>query len=182
MKTFLLIFLGALAMSSSCNKNDNTVSDKPVAKFSISGYEVPTPCTITFINTSSNTTSYLWNFGDGSISTQFNPTHSYASGGSYLLKLKVSGPGGADSVCKIVAIEAPPPSNKSAFSYFQDKCIGSPVANPLSTNPVWDFGSGPPIIDRDPIVQFLIAGDYTVKYSTMLSGVRDTLIRIIRID
>ena len=188
MKTFMLIFLGTLFLASSCNKNDNTGSDKPIAKFSISGYEFPTPCTITFINTSSNATSYSWSFGDGFTSTQFNPTHNYAFNGTYLLKLKVTGPAGSDSVCKIVAVEAPPPSNRSAFSYFQDKCNGTPVAmsfktiNPLSTSPVWDFGSGPPMLERDPIVQFLLPGDYTIKYSTLLNGVRDTVLRIIRID
>jgi PKD repeat protein len=188
MKTFLLIFFGALALSSSCHKGDNTSNNKPSAKFSISGYELPTPCTITFINISTNSTSYLWDFGDGSTSTQSNPTHTYAINGSYLLKLRVTGPAGADSVCKLVAIEAPPPSNKSAFSYFLDKCIGTPVGasfktiNPLSMNTVWDFGSGSPLIDRDPIVQFLLPGDYTLKYSSQINGVRDTVIRIIRID
>ena len=187
MKTFLLVFLGAVALSSSCHHEDN-VSSKPSAKFSISGYEVPTPCTISFINTSTNSTSYFWDFGDGSTSTLFNPTHTYNLNGSYTLRLKVTGPSGVDSVCKLVAIEAPPPSNKSAFSYFQDKCAGTPVGasfktiNPLSTNPAWDFGSGSPLIDRDPIVQFLLPGDYTLKYSTQINGVRDTVIRIIRID
>lgn len=189
MKTIALVFFGAIALATSCNKGDGgSPSNNPSAKFSISGYEVATPSTITFINISANATGYVWNFGDGFTSTQSNPTHVYNFSGSYLLKLKATGPGGVDSVCKLVAIESPPPSNRSAFSYFQDKCIGNPVGisfktiNPLSTNPVWDFGSGPPILDRDPIVQFLLRGDYTVKYSTQISGVRDTVLRIIRID
>ena len=188
MKIFVLIFFGAFALSSSCNKGDNTPSNKPSAKFSISGYEAATPCTITFINISTYATGYAWNFGDGSTSTQFNPTHTYNFSGSYLLKLKVTGPSGADSVCKLVTVESLPASNKSAFSYFQEKCAGTPLGisfktiNPLSTNPVWDFGNGQPLIDRDPIVQFLLPGDYTLKYSTQISGIRDTVIRIIRID
>ena len=188
MKIFILVFLGALALSSSCKKSSNPVSDKPIAKFSISGYENATPCTITFINVSTNATGYQWNFGDGFTSTQSNPTHVYNFSGTYLLKLKVTGPAGADSICKIVTVEAPPPANRSAFSYFQDKCTGTPVGlsfktiNPLSTNPVWDFGSGPPLLEKDPIVQFLIPGDYTIKYSTLINGARDTVLRIIRID
>jgi large repetitive protein len=187
MKTFLLVFFGALALSSDCNRGNNT-SDKPSARFSISGYEVPTPCTITFINISTNATSYLWNFGDGATSTLSNPTHTYVFNGSYLLKLKATGPSGVDSVCKLVAIEPPPPTNRSAFSYYQEKCAGTPFGisfktiNPLSTSPVWDFAGGPQILERDPIVQFLLAGDYTIKYSTIISGVRDTVTRIIRID
>ena len=188
MKTFLLVFLGALALSSSCHKGDNTPDNKPSARFSVSGYEMPTPCTISFINTSANATSYLWDFGDGNTSTQFNPTHTYNFNGSFLLKLKVTGPAGIDSICKLVAIEPPPASNKSAFSYFQDKCAGTPfgisfkTVNPLSTNVACDFGSGTPVLDRDPIIQFLLPGDYTIKYSSKLGAIRDTVIRIIRID
>ena len=189
MKTFLLVFFGALALSSSCHKNnDNPPSNKPSANFSASGYEKPTPCTITFINISTNATSYLWDFGDGSTSTASDPTHTYVSNGSFILKLKATGPNGVDSVCKLVAIEPPPPSNKSAFSYFQAKCAGTPfgigfkTVNPLSTNPVWDFGSGPTILELDPIIQFLLPGDYTIKYSTKLGAIRDTVIRIIRVD
>lgn len=189
MKVSILVILSVVMITLSCNKNNNgNVSKKPVAKFTIFGYENVTPSTISFINTSSNATSYEWNFGDGSTSTEFNPTHTYTFAGSFLLKLKVTGPEGTDLVCKLVAIESAPPSNKSAFSYFQDKCDGTPVAmafktiNPLSTNTVWNFGSGPNIIDRDPITQFLIPGDYTIKYSTVINGVRDTVTRIIMIN
>jgi PKD repeat protein len=189
MKTLALFFLGSFVMASSCNKEDGgTSSDKPVAKFSISGYEVPTPCTISFINVSGNATSYLWNFGDGFTSTEFNPSHIYNFNGTYVLRLKVTGPGGVDSVCKNITVENPPPANKSSFSYFKEKCTGTPVGisfktiNPLSTNPVWDFGNGNAAFDRDPINQYLLPGDYTLIYSTMLNGIRDTVIRIIRIE
>ena len=117
-----MVFVCIIALALSCKKNNGgTTSNKPIAKFSISGFEAATPTTITFINISSNATSFEWNFGDGGTSTQSNPAHTYTFNGSFLLKLKVTGPGGADSVCKLVAIEAPPPANKSAFSYFQDK-------------------------------------------------------------
>jgi PKD repeat protein len=188
MKTFLLIFLGAIALSSSCKKGNDNGSNKPTARFSINGYEKPSPCVISFINISGNSTSYVWDFGDGSGSTEFNPTHTYNFAGSYLLKLRATGPNGADSVCKLVAIESPPATNQSAFSYYQEKCNGTPVGisfktiNPLSTIPVWNFGNGTIASERDPIVQYLLRGDYTIKYSTVINGVRDTVTRIIRIE
>ena len=189
MKAFVLFILGIFTLAASCNKNNGgSPSNTPSAKFSISGYEVATPCTITFINISTNATAYEWDFGDGSTSIQSNPTHTYSFAGSYLLTLKATGPGGSDLNCKLVSIEAPPPVNKSAFSYYQEKCTGTPVGisfktiNPLSTNPAWDFGSGSVSLSRDPIAQFLLAGDYTIKYSTQIGGVRDTVIRIIRIN
>ncbi len=172
----------------SCHRDDDTPSNKPAAKFSISGYELPLPNPVSFINISSNATSYEWNFGDGNTSTQSNPSHVYSARGTYVIKLKATGPAGVDSTCKLLTVETAAPTNKSVFSYFQEKCVGTPVGisfktiNPASTNPVWDFGGGNISLERDPIFQFLLPGDYTVKYSTQFGSIRDTLIRIIRID
>ena len=190
MKIYFLFIAGVSALFiASCNKDDNNTSNKTAAKFSISGYENVTPCTITFINISSNATSYVWDFGDGSSSTQSNPTHTYNFNGTYVLRLKATGPEGVDSACKLVAIEPPPPANKSAFSYYIEKCSGTPVGisfktiNPLSTNVVWNFSNTTgSILDRDPIIQFLLPGDYTIKYSSQIGSVRDTVIRILQIN
>jgi PKD repeat protein len=40
-----------------------------------------------FTNTSTNATSYVWNFGDGNMSTNENPTHNYAADGTYTVTL-----------------------------------------------------------------------------------------------
>lgn len=170
-----------------CKKKETTGNEKPVASFSISGFESAVPCVINFINNSQKATSFEWSFGDGSTSSTFNPTHTYTLNGTYLLKLKVTGPGGVDSVCKILAVEALPNASKSAFSYFIEKCTGTPVGisfksvNPLSTNTVWDFGDGIININRDPIIQFLVPGDFTIKYSSSINGIRDTVTRILQL-
>lgn len=44
--------------------------------------------------------SYFWDFGDGTTSTQKNPQHSYSSFGSFDVTLKVEGPAGIDSLVK----------------------------------------------------------------------------------
>jgi PKD repeat protein len=189
MKTiFNTFFAATLFIFCGCGKNNDTPNTAVDANFSLSGYEVAAPSQVTFINTSRNATSYLWNFGDGTASTESNPVHTYNLAGTYLLKLKVTGANGVDSVCKLVSIEAPVPPNKSSFSYFFDRCSGAPVAavfrtvNPLSSNTVWDFGSGIINTTRDPIIQFFQPGDYTIKYSSQIGGIRDTVIRVIRIQ
>jgi len=53
------------------------------------GCQVPTQ--ISFSNKSKNGISYLWNFGDGSTSTLFNPTHTYTKSGIYTVTLNVDG-------------------------------------------------------------------------------------------
>lgn len=42
---------------------------------------------VTFTNTSNNASAYLWHFGDGMVSTETNPVHTYATGGVYTVTL-----------------------------------------------------------------------------------------------
>ena len=181
------IFVLILFCVSACGKDDPT-STAVKANFSISGYETPVPTTINFINTSTNATSYSWDFGDGTVSNQPSPVHTYNLNGTYQLSLTATGPSGTNTICKLVGIAAPPAANKSGFSYFFDKCSGTPVGalfksvNPLSTNVVWDFGNGVVNANRDAVVQFALPGDYTLKYSTQINGVRDTVTQIFQIQ
>jgi len=44
--------------------------------------------TFQFENTSQGGSTYVWDFGDGSRSSEFNPSHTYADTGSYFVQLK----------------------------------------------------------------------------------------------
>lgn len=59
-----------------------------------------TLATTTFNNTSSNTTSYFWDFGDGTTSTAANPSHTYNGYGTYTVKLRGCDSIGCDSLTK----------------------------------------------------------------------------------
>ena len=60
-----------------------SVLPTPVADFEYAGMGL----TIDFTNTSTNATSYLWDFGDGSTSTENNPSHTYTDAGTYQVSL-----------------------------------------------------------------------------------------------
>jgi PKD repeat protein len=64
-------------------QNHVLVSDFPTADFDfqVNGN------TVTFTNQSLLTTDILWDFGDGTSSTEQNPTHQYASIGTYMVLL-----------------------------------------------------------------------------------------------
>ncbi len=60
---------------------------KPMAKFSMSATHAESPVTIAFENTSDNADSYLWNFGDGTESTDSIVNHHYVHSGKYDVSL-----------------------------------------------------------------------------------------------
>ncbi len=69
----------------------------------VAGFSMPVPiCENTafnFSNASLNTTSYLWDFGDGNTSTTANPLHTYTSAGTYTISLTAS-----DGFCSDVSV------------------------------------------------------------------------------
>src|SRR5690606_8420873 len=50
------------------------------------------PLVVQFGNTSSNATSYFWNFGDGATSTNTTPTHSFNTPGAYSVMMVAINP------------------------------------------------------------------------------------------
>ncbi|MEQ8517692.1 MAG: S8 family serine peptidase [Cytophagales bacterium] len=60
--------------------------------------------TISFINQSSNATSYAWDFGDGNLDSTLQPVHVYASSGIYTVTLTVSNGCGINIISKDVTV------------------------------------------------------------------------------
>lgn len=62
----------------------------------------PAPLTVQFTDTSNvpAPSDWLWQFGDGTTSTQQHPQHTYSSDGVYDVRLRVTGSGGASVVQK----------------------------------------------------------------------------------
>jgi|GEM_PF-2149318 len=76
-------------------ENALTIEDKPPkpldSKFIASVASGQVPLEVTFYDQSNgNPTSWLWEFGDGTVSNQKNPTHTYANTGNYMVNLTVS--------------------------------------------------------------------------------------------
>jgi len=68
------------------------------------------PGTITLDNTSTNASSYVWNFGDGNTSTVAEPTYTYTTNGLYTLSLTADGGVcGSDSYDIAIMVGSQPP-------------------------------------------------------------------------
>lgn len=70
----------------------------PVAAFSANPTNGQAPLTVNYTDESSgNINSWLWDLGDGTTSTDQNPSHVYAANGEYTVTLTVDGPDGSDT-------------------------------------------------------------------------------------
>ena len=58
--------------------------------------------------------TYLWDFGDGTTSTEANPSHTYRYG-SYTVSLTVNGPRGTDSETRTGYIQVSRPSSRTGL-------------------------------------------------------------------
>ena len=91
-------------------------------------------------------TRWVWKFGDGEISTQANPTHTYKSPGNYKITLTAYTPCGYDSTRSPVVFtvtEAPKGDFKPETPF---GCATQPLRFVNASSPslgyVWDFGDG----------------------------------------
>jgi gliding motility-associated-like protein len=68
-----------------------TVHDKPNAFFRASAFKVRIPGNkVYFVNLSENAFTLLWDFGDGTTSTEFEPVHEYSKTGAFKVALKIN--------------------------------------------------------------------------------------------
>lgn len=120
-KSILFVAIAAIAViATSCKPK----VDAPKAAF---GYQFE-ELTVTFENLSKNATSYEWNFGDGSeISTEANPVHVYAEGGSYTVSLTAINEGGKNTFTDEVSLVAAPVKIDGEFADW-DKLTDVPTA------------------------------------------------------
>ena len=86
------------------------------------------PATVQFLNQSTNATTYLWNFGDGTTSTLANPTHTYSTPGDYTVKLRGQSAGcGSDSLIQTSFVSIN--STNSNVAFIPATGIGAARAN-----------------------------------------------------
>jgi len=125
---------------------------------------------VAFSNSSSSTaSSYAWDFRDGTTSTAFNPTHTYASPGIYTVSLAISSASGCtDTVYYAVAVypmATPPPT--PTFTYMvmgngQVQFSGSATGGSGVILFSWDFGNSVTGTGATTSYQYMASGTYNV--------------------
>lgn len=155
----------------------------PVALFNIN---VIDSCTgmVQFFDISQNLpTSWLWDFGDATSSTLQNPSHQYATAGTYSVKLVATNSFGSDSILNSVTVY----NIVAQIQFTGVMAVGQPISftcpTPNATSWNWDFDDGFFSLLQNPVHTYTTAGVYTVTLTVTGPGPctvqTDTVISII---
>ena len=155
--------------SGTCNKAQ-TGNLPPVANFNSATNGLTANFTDASSDSDGSIASRAWTFGDGISSTATNPSHSYASAGTYSVSLTVTDNGGAThSVTKSVTVVAPGNANPVAAFTFTTSNLTA-VFTDASTDSdgsiaarEWNFGDGITSTTTSPSHTYAAAGTYTVS-------------------
>jgi gliding motility-associated-like protein len=157
--------------SSFCNSPDDTVKTVRLSPQVRALFETPArgcvPYTAVFTNNSLGGLSFIWDFGDGNISTEDNPSHLYPNVGTYLVKLKAfdsTSCNKIDSTTFTITVSSiptasftynPNPPQENVFTNFVNQSSGA-------TKYLWNFGDGDTSAEVNPSHIFPATATYRV--------------------
>lgn len=160
------------------------VGSLPTANFTS---DVTTACAnpgIHFINQSTNATEYLWQFSDGTTSTDIDPQHTFSGIGTITVTLTAINNGCEDKITKtdyatilpsVSSFDYAPSCGNSLQYTFIDKSIMAATWN-------WDFGDGTTFAGQTPPTHnFPASGSYNVSLTTTNGSCSYTVTRTITI-
>jgi len=164
-----------------------TAQQSPEAAFSATPRNGEAPLTVQFTDLSdpgsAPITSWQWDFGDGSTSSDSNPFHAYTRAGRYTVTLGVSTAVGSDTATQVNYIEveemptaafnATPTSGAAPLTVlFADQ--STPGSSEI-TDWAWDFGDGTSSTQQNPSKIYSQAGVYTVKLTVTSAAGSDVI-------
>ena len=180
--TYIISFKVSNAHCSDSTKQSITIKPPiPIASFIGSGTGCQ-PLVVTFTNTSTYASSYLWNFGDGnfSIDTSKIFTWTYNTPGIFPVSLTASGNNNSSTFIKtdsIIVYQKPTAyfTANPLLVYIPTESVSfnNQSQNAISYN--WDFGDGGLSTETNPQHVYYIGGDYPVTLiATSLNNCTDT--------
>lgn len=142
--------------------------------------------TVDFTQYTLGGTLWSWDFGDGTTSSAYSPTHTYASPGVYDVSLFANDGCGFDTTTVTITVN---PSPIVDFSFLPDSlCINTPFTfinesvGPISST--WDFGDGTSSNLSDPIHQYSATGFYqvTLTGTSLINGCTSTVSQTVHVN
>ncbi len=149
----------------------------PISNFTSDTVTGSLPLTVKFTDTSSNNpTSWLWDFGDGTTSTDENPTHTYNSVGNYSVSLTAFNTLGNNTLRQnnLITVFTTPVANFTTNTTNGASPLTVQFTDTSSNNPtswLWDFGDGTTSMDENPTHTYNSVDKYTVTLiATNIAG------------
>jgi PKD repeat protein len=148
-----------------------TASAQPVANFTASPVTGCAPLAVSFTDQSTGTpTTWQWDLGNGTQSTQQNPTTTYFNPGTYTVTLTVSNAGGSNTITRTQYITV---NDKPTVNFIASDSVGcfplrvnftdlSAAGSGTITNWDWDFGDGTSSTAQNPFHIYTAVGNFTV--------------------
>jgi gliding motility-associated-like protein len=176
-------------LNGTCTARDQVVINfkiMPKIGFTVSESEGCPGTTIDFINTTQYGTTYRWEMGDGSVTSEINPSHTYPFADRFNVRLTAYGPDNrlvtADTV--IVIYNKP----VTSFEYAPDTAfVNKPVrfydgSYGDADNWSWSFGDNEFSNDQNPLHYYRTSGSYDITLIvTSAHGCSDTLTHSIEV-
>ncbi|MBC7935118.1 MAG: PKD domain-containing protein [Rhizobacter sp.] len=181
--TVMLIATNANGCSDTLVKNNYIKIQLPEVNINQLTQKGCAPFSWTFsstINSVEPIAEYLWNFGDGNIASQQNPTHVFATG-SYDITLIVTTISGCKDTAIVAAGIIASVKPQPAFTATpRDVCAFSDVnftdnSTGTITEWLWYFGDGGSSTAQNPTHQYQDTGMFTVTLLVGNNGCYDTL-------
>jgi PKD repeat protein len=150
----------------------------PVASFTATPTNGNSPLDVAFTDTSTGSpTSWSWDFGDGTTSTQQNPTHRFTNTGTttrdFTVTLRASNAGGTSAAFTRAISVAPAPQPTLTASFTAQKAANDPLTFTFTdtstggtpTSWQWDFDNNGTIDStvQNPSHTYAAAGTFTVS-------------------
>ncbi len=138
------------------------------------------PMQVNFANYSTpNLNSFTWNFGDGTTSNQYSPTHIYTAAGTYTVILVATGSGCTSTFTSTITVSNSTTSCQASFFPIQDSMntlkyyfIDQSIGNPTSWS--WNFGDGSTSTQQYPTHTYSQNGVYVVTLTIFGANCQST--------
>ncbi len=142
--------------------------------------------TVNFTQYTLGGTLYSWDFGDGTTSSQYSPSHVYANPGTYTVSLFANDGCSYDTTAVTITVNEPP---VVGFSVTPDStCVNVPFdftnLSQGAVSSVWDFGDGTTSNLTNPSHAYIASGDYTVTLTgtDLFNGCTATVTQTVHIS